>query len=400
MHTAKFSNDMPVVLPAGFHAAGVSAGIKKDGKEDMALVFSDQDAVMAGTFTSNQVRAAPVKWCLQRLPEHCARAIVINSGNANACNGAVGLRDAARMAALAADGLRLSDKLVYVCSTGTIGKPLPMDKIEQGIADLVAAAHEQGGLQAARAMMTTDTREKYIVKEIELDGRQVRITGLAKGAGMIEPHMGTMLAFLLTDAAVEAQTLQDILRKAVSQSFNRVSVDGDQSTNDTVLFMANGRAGNTPLCADHPDTAVFADAVEQVTLDLAMKIASDGEGATRLVMVQVTGAEDDTQADQAARAVANSMLNKTAWAGGSANWGRIMDALGYSPARVKEERVDISYDDIPAVEGGISANPDSAELNAVMQKDCLTISIDLHLGHGRAIVYTCDCTEEYVRINM
>jgi glutamate N-acetyltransferase/amino-acid N-acetyltransferase len=304
------------------------------------------------------------------------------------------------MAALAADGLRLSDKLVYVCSTGTIGKPLPMDKIEQGIADLVAAAHEQGGLQAARAMMTTDTREKYIVKEIELDGRQVRITGLAKGAGMIEPHMGTMLAFLLTDAAVEAQTLQDILRKAVSQSFNRVSVDGDQSTNDTVLFMANGRAGNTPLCADHPDTAVFADAVEQVTLDLAMKIASDGEGATRLVMVQVTGAEDDTQADQAARAVANSMLNKTAWAGGSANWGRIMDALGYSPARVKEERVDISYDDIPAVEGGISANPDSAELNAVMQKDCLTISIDLHLGHGRAIVYTCDCTEEYVRINM
>ncbi len=387
-------------LPKGFQAAGISAGLKKSGKPDMALIFSEVPAVMAGTFTTNQIQAASVKLCRKRLASRIGHAIVVNSGNANACNGRQGLKDAERMTALMAEQLGVSPKTVYVSSTGRIGVRLPMDIIEGGIYKLAPALSAKGGETAAHAIMTTDTKVKHCSVQVKISGKTVTLSAMAKGSGMIEPNMATMLAYLMTDACVEPRALQACLSEAVADSFNRITVDGDMSTNDTVLFMANGLADNTPLKPGHKDWAAFQAAVRAVTFDLAMKMVVDGEGAAKFITVRVKGARNDREADLAARSVANSLLVKTSWAGDYPNWGRIMDALGYSAAKVVEEKVEMLYDGMLAVKNGLKAGVSIERLKKVIQQKKFEIEINLHLGRGGAVVYTCDCTEEYIRINV
>ncbi len=388
-------------LPKGFSAAGIAAGIKQGGGKDMALIVSDVPAVSAAVFTTNQIKAAPVNWDIQVVEHLGARAIVMNSGNANACTGSQGKNDVETTAVLTAAKLDVEPNEIFVCSTGTIGKPLPMDQITGGIETLFDHLSPQHANNAAEAMMTTDLAPKSLTTEINIRGKPVRITGLAKGSGMIEPNMATMLAFVLTDAAVEKHALQCALRFATDSSFNRITVDGDQSTNDSVIALANGLAGNELLTQDSEEWNLFFQTLEKMLFKLAMMIVKDGEGATKVVTIRVIGAASNGEADEAARAVANSMLNKTAWAGERPNWGRIMDAIGYSHAQVQEDKVDITYEAAPAVRGGMAflETPEEELVNVVSQ-EAFTIHINLNLGGGEAVVYTCNCTEEYVRINV
>ncbi len=386
-------------LPGGFRAAGEAIGLKRSGRRDMALLVSDLPAAVAGVFTTNQVRSATVKLDRERLRGGVARAIIINSGNANACNGPQGLCDADRMTELTGLLLGVPKKQVFVCSTGRIGIAMPMAIIEEGIGKVAAALAPRGGKNAATAIMTTDTKIKHATVALQIDGQPVTLTGMAKGAGMIEPNMATMLAFLLTDAAVDRKALQGALKAAADQSFNRVSVDGDRSTNDTTLLLANGAAGNKPLKPGHPDWGTFCAALNALALNLAIKMAGDGEGATKLVTVRVLGAKSDRDADLAARAVANSLLVKTSWVGDYPNWGRLMDSIGYSRAKVVEERVAIHYNDLPAVKDGVFAGTPLKQLEKIQHQKAFTITINLNLGRGTGVIYTCDCTEEYVRIN-
>ncbi len=390
-----------IMLPRGFSAAGIAAGIKAKNKKDMALIVSDKPAVSAAVFTTNQIKAAPVKWDIKTVERETARAIVMNSGNANACTGDQGIADTETTATRLAAELGTDPRAIFVCSTGTIGKPLPMEPITAGIKKLLINLSPENGMDAAEAMMTTDLVPKTVSAEIEIGGKPVRITGLAKGSGMIEPNMATMLGFILTDACIEKHALQCALRTATATTFNRISVDGDQSTNDSVIALANGAANNDLLTQQSQDWDLFTLTLQKLMFELAMMIVRDGEGATKLVTVRVTGAASNGEANEAARAVANSMLNKTAWAGNLPNWGRIMDAIGYSHAQVQESRVDISYDAVPLVRGG-TANPEASLDDAIraISKNEFTIDIRLNLNDGEAVVYTCDCTEEYVRINV
>lgn len=390
-----------IILPEGFKAAGIRAGIKKRDAKDLALILSNAPAVAAGVFTTNRVSAAPVKWCKACLQNHRAQAVIVNSGNANACTGPEGRADTELMAGWTASALGLKPHDVLVCSTGHIGARLPMDVIESGIPKVVTALSDNGGASAAEAIMTTDCFIKHWTVDIKVDGKPVRVSGIAKGAGMIEPNMATMLGFLMTDALVDPDALQAGLKDAVDQSFNRITVDGDQSTNDTVLFLANGVAGNNqPLSPNHPDWPAFVEAVNEVTLQLALKIVADGEGAGKRITVVVEGAVDDADADRAARAVANSFLVKTSWAGVYPNWGRVMDAIGYSKAQLDEENVDIWYDTHHATHKGVATGIDLAILKAVIEQPQFTLKINLNQGTGKATVYTCEITEEYVRINV
>ena len=401
MSSKKLNISEEMVLPKGFKASGVAAGLKKGNQKDIALLVSETPATVAGTFTTNQVKAATVKLCRKRLARRLGgRAVIINSGNANACNGLQGMMDTERMAAITAGLIGVDEKTVYVCSTGRIGVRLPMDIIEKGIPKAVEKLARNGGTAAAEAIMTTDTKMKIGTARITVDDKPVTLTAMCKGAGMIEPKMATMLAFLMTDAAADTDALQSCLSEAVGCSFNRITVDGDRSTNDTVLFFANGQAGNRPLKPAHSDWKVFCEAVHALTLHLALKIVEDGEGASKMVTVRVNGARTDAEADIAARSVANSLLVKTSWVGECPNWGRIMDALGYSDAKVDEGRVEIRYDDRLAAKKGVAANTSLGDLKRIHRQKAFTLDIDLHLGKGQAVVYTCNCTEEYVRINM
>jgi glutamate N-acetyltransferase/amino-acid N-acetyltransferase len=365
----------------------------------MALILSESPATAAGVFTTNQVCAAPVKVCRAHLGHGTGRAIVMNSGIANACTGSDGMKAAVAMAEEAAKRLGCEPREVFVCSTGKIGPQLPLDRILPGMGTLIDAADAAKVQETAEAMMTTDTRPKVSSADIRIDDAPVRIVGFAKGAGMIEPNMATMLAYITTDAAVEQPALQAALIEAVDRSFNRISIDGDQSTNDTVLALANGAAGNEPLSESSTGWDAFFHALAEVCFELAMMIVHDGEGADKFVTVNVTGAASDAEAELAARAVANSMLNKTAWAGTHPDWGRIMDSIGYSKAQVVEEQVDIFYNDMQAVSGGSQSGVVQEELIRVVSQTDFAINIDLHIGAGSATVYTCNCTEEYVRIN-
>ncbi len=384
--------------PRGFRACGVQARIKND-KKDMALLVSDTPCVAAGVYTTNRVQAAPVRWCRARTPGDRIRALVVNSGNANACTGDQGLADAESMARQTAQRLNLTPEDVLVCSTGTIGRPLPMDRIAQGIDLAVAALAPSGGPDAARAIMTTDTRPKEIALQFRVDGATVTLAGMAKGAGMIDPSMATLLAFFTTDAAVEPAALQAVLSGAVGASFNRISVDGDRSTNDTALCLANGLAGNTPLNPRHPDWRVFRAALNQAALQLALMIVRDGEGATKLVTLTVRGAPGRRAAARVARAVANSLLVKTSWFGADPNWGRVIAAIGYAGVPVNPDLIDIAYDGQAAVRRGQSAGLDPEVLRGVILKPEFTLEIDLHLGRSACTVYTCDCSDQYVHIN-
>jgi glutamate N-acetyltransferase / amino-acid N-acetyltransferase len=422
-----------VVAPKGFKAAGVFCDIKRLGtgkgsnkgdKRDLALIVSDTPATVAGMFTTNQVCAAPVKVCVERVKRGKAQAIVVNSGNANACTGRQGLADAREMAGFTERALLLPNGSALVGSTGRIGVTMPMDNLRAGI---IEAAVELGSsiehaAHAAEAIMTSDTRPKQIAVEFKLGGKTVRIGGMCKGAGMIQPGMSatgkrpaafpqglhaTMLCFLTTDAAIEAKALQSALREAVAHSFNRITVDGDMSTNDTVLVLANGLAGNKniePRTSD-AERRPFEQALNHVCLELAKMIVRDGEGVHRVVTVRVSGAKSTTDADAAARAVANSPLVKTSWHGGDPNWGRIIDAIGYSPATVVEEKIDIGYSApgskqiLWSLKRGQPTKATFKELCAAVSPKEFDLHIRLNLGQAGAVMYAADLTEEYVDFN-
>ena len=416
-----------IVAPQGFLAAGIFCDLNRLGtgkcsnkgrKRDLAVIVSEVPTKAAGMFTTNQICAAPVKLCVKHIANGKAQAVVINSGNANACTGPRGLKDAHEMAALLADELLLKPEDVLVGSTGRIGLPLPMPNIRAGIREIVreldntpSAAHH-----AAEAIMTSDTRAKEIAVEFKLGGKTVRLGGIAKGAGMIQPGMSptgarpasmplhaTMLAYLTTDAKLDARTLRTCLREAVAASFNCITVDGDMSTNDTVLILANGLAGNNKLSAH--DLKIFQAALNHVCLELAKMIVRDGEGITRMVTVRVKGAKTQKNADAAARAVGNSALVKTSWHGGDPNWGRIIDALGYSAAKVVEERVDIAYS-APGVKKIIYSLKKGRPTRTTFKSLCSAVAptefdlhINLNLGKAKAVLYAADLSEQYVDFN-
>jgi glutamate N-acetyltransferase/amino-acid N-acetyltransferase len=380
-----------VTAPQGFRAAGVAAGIKSNGKKDVALIVSDTLATAAATFTTNQVKAAPVKLSMEHVKSGKACAIVANSGNANACT-SDGPIHARAMACAVSRRLGCAENHVLVCSTGRIGANLPIVKVEAGIKQCLGLLSRQGGATAVQAIMTTDTFPKEVAVQFSAGGKTFRIGGIAKGAGMIQPKMATMLGFITTDAAIPRTTLQRALTKAVNQSFNRITVDGDTSTNDTVIVLANGAAGKPPL-------AKFQAALDFVCLELAKMIVQDGEGVSKFVTINVCGAATERDAEIAARAVANSVLVKTSWCGGDPNWGRILDALGYSSARIDAELVDVGYEGLPAVRGGMPARTSTAKLKKIVAQPTFSIDIHLHLGRGRCTMHTCDLTEKYVELN-
>ncbi len=389
-----------VAAPRGFSASGVCSGIKRKSP-DLALVYSARDCDVAGVFTSNRLKGWHVLLCLDRIRKgDRGRAIVVNSGNANACNGQQGMKDAEKTAELAAEQFGIDSRKVMVCSTGTIGIPLPMDKIEAGIINAASALDDVSGFSAASAILTTDTVEKEAALEVTIDDRPVRIGAMAKGSGMIEPNMATMLAFFTTDAVVEGEALNACLSEAVDMSFNRISVDGDQSCNDSVLFMANGLAGNRILSREHPEWPRFEAAVRELAMDLALRLVRDGEGANKLVTVRVNGAPSAADARLAVRAVSSSLLVKTSWFGNEPNWGRIVNAIGYSGAGIDVDKIDVSYDSKCIVKDGQPVKDfDGKQFSRILAQSEFTVDIDLNMGHYSDMVYTCDCSVDYVRIN-
>jgi glutamate N-acetyltransferase/amino-acid N-acetyltransferase len=407
-----------ICAPRGFKCAAVFCDIKRIGtgkgsekgqKRDLALIVSDVPAAVAGMFTSNQVCAAPVKVSAKRAAGKDARAIVVNSGNANACTGRQGLRDAEAMTQLTAKALSLSKSNVLVCSTGRIGVPMPMRNVERGIRACVPliARSTSNARQTAEAIMTSDTRRKEIAVEFKIDNRKVRIGGICKGAGMIQPGMkhATMLGFITTDLAIESSLLRRALETAVEQSFNRITVDGDMSTNDSVIMLANGLAGNPRLVTRHRSLVTFQNALNHICLELAKMIVRDGEGVSRFITLQVRGARNTSDAEAAARAVANSSLVKTSWCGGDPNWGRILCALGYSKAKVDESSVDIGYakpgsrEILFGFRRGQPTNVSLAKLAKITSGKEFDIHVDLHLGRGEFVMYASDLTEDYVTFN-
>ena len=418
-----------ILAPQGFRAAGVFCDIKRIGtgkgsdkgkKRDLALIVSYASATVAGMFTTNQACAAPVKVCVERMKKGRARAVVVNSGNANACTGKQGLQDALEMARFTEQALAIPQGSALVGSTGRIGVTLPMDDVRAGIIEAAALLGSTAGhaAQAAEAIMTSDTRSKQVAVEFKLGGKPVRVGGICKGAGMIQPGMSvtgkrpgaiplhaTMLCFITTDAAVGAKVLQSALREAVANSFNRITVDGDMSTNDTVLVLANGVAGNRDFGLGTLDFGLFQSALGHVCLELAKMIVRDGEGVSRFVTVRVNGAKSFAGADAAARAVANSPLVKTSWHGGDPNWGRIIAAVGYSPATIIEEKVDIGYsapgspEILWSLKRGQPTKATFKDLCAAVAPKEFDLHINLNLGRAGALMYAADLTEDYVEFN-
>jgi glutamate N-acetyltransferase/amino-acid N-acetyltransferase len=430
-----------ICAPRGFKVSAVFCDIKRIGtgkgsekgqKDDLALIVSDVPAAVAGMFTTNQVCAAPVKVSARNAARKFARAIVVNSGNANACTGAKGLADAEEMTRVAARAVaavydrrgffrKIAAEEILVCSTGRIGVPMPMANVKRGIADAARrlSASRSSARRAAEAIMTSDTQRKEIAVEFDLGDARVRLGGICKGAGMIQPGMSrrgkrpaaglhaTMLAFLTTDVAVQTDYLKDALESAVAQSFNRITVDGDMSTNDTVLILANTRAGNRWLDKRSPDgdRNVFQRALDFVTLELAKMIVRDGEGVTRFVTLHVHGGRTEREAEAVARAVANSTLVKTSWFGGDPNWGRILCAMGYSNAKIQEAKVDVGYSRPGkskiafAVRRGQATRVGLRTLGAIVSKPEFDLHIFLNAGRHDCVLYTSDLTEEYVEFN-
>ncbi len=420
-----------VTTPKGFKAAGVFCDIKRLGtgkgsnkgkKRDLALIVSEAPATVAGLFTTNQIQAAPIKVCLERVKRGKVRGIVANSGNANACTGKQGLKDARETVEFCERALALPAGSVLVGSTGRIGVCLPMDNVRAGIIEAAALLGNtrQHAAQAAEAIMTSDTRDKQIAVEFLVGNEPARIGAIAKGAGMIQPGMSasgkrpaamalhaTLLVFITTDVAIAQRPLQQALQEAVAQSFNRVTIDGDMSTNDTVLALANGLANSErPISSTRSgDFITFQAALNQVCLELAKMVVRDGEGVSRFVTVRVNGAKSDAEADAAARAIGNSALVKTSWHGGDPNWGRIIDAIGYSPATVIEAKVDIGYSApnsnriLWSLKGGQPADTPFKNLCAAVAPREFDLHVNLNLGKGKAILYAADLTEAYVEFN-
>ncbi len=386
------------MTPKGFLFSTVEAAIKKPGRKDLALIYSEVEANIAGTFTTNKIKAAPVKLDIKKIRSGRGQAILINSGNANACTGKKGIQDAIDMVRLVANGLNVKPPLVYVCSTGVIGTPMPMERIRLKITELTDNLGRSTVEDVASAIMTTDTFPKIVKKKVKIGSKIGSIVGICKGAGMICPDMATMLCFVMTDIAVEQKTLDKALKDAVKKSFNRITVDGDRSTNDTVLIMANGIIGNPDIDLKSVTYYAFIKALIEVISKLARLIVKDGEGATKFIEIELKGARSKTDAEKAAFAVANSNLVKTAIHGNDANWGRIMAALGYSGIAIKEEKIDIYFGKVKVASRGLNTGKDK-EASEVLKGEDVKIVIDLHLGGSSANVLTCDLTEEYIRVN-
>lgn len=395
-----------VTAAKGFLAAGTAAGIKKGNQMDMAMIYSQNSCLAAGTFTTNLVKAAPVKWD-QEIVYHqpSAQAVVINSGVANACTGAEGMECCKRTAQAAARVLGIDREQVLVASTGVIGQQLPMEKLEAGVENLkpLLASDREGGAQAARAIMTTDTVPKEAAVTLQLGGRQVTIGGMCKGSGMIHPNMCTMLSFVATDAAISKELLQKALSDVVKDTYNMVSVDGDTSTNDTVLLLANGLAGNPVINRKDGDYEIFLRALYEVNTALAKKIAGDGEGATALFEVKVTGAQSKEQAAVLAKSVISSSLTKAAIFGHDANWGRILCAMGYSGATFDPEKVDLFFESaagrIQIIENGVAVDYSEEKATEILSEPEVTAIADLKQGKASATAWGCDLTYDYVKIN-
>lgn len=387
-----------VTAPQGFKAGGIACGIKKNRRPDLALVVSEVPATAAGIFTTNQVQAAPVQLSKEHLRSGVARAIIANSGNANACVGPAGLNAAKAMAAAAAELLNIPAEQVLVASTGVIGVELPVAKIQAALknGDFI---HTGGGGAAAQAIMTTDTFPKEYAVELSLGGRQVRIGGMAKGSGMIHPNMATMLGFITTDAAINGRMLAQALRSAGDYSFNRITVDGDTSTNDSLFILANGVAGNPEINEAGTDYQSFLEGLTEVCLNLAKMIAQDGEGATKLVEVRTEGASSEVAALQIGKSVATSNLVKTALFGEDANWGRILAAVGYSGVPIDPEKIRIYLGGLLVCQNGTGVAFDEAEAKRVLKQKEILIRIDLGMGKATASVWTCDLSYDYVKIN-
>lgn len=391
-----------VTAAKGFRAAAVFAGIKacNKGRDDLALVASDVPSVAAGVFTTNRVQAAPVRVSRAHLRAAHACAVLLNSGNANACTGPCGIAAAKSLAGSMADALDCGVRRVLVCSTGRIGVPLPVEKMAAKLPELAARLSASNGAVAARAIMTSDTFAKEHAVEVRAPGGTFRLGGMAKGAGMIDPNMATMLCVVTTDAKIAKGALQNALHLAVERTFNRITVDGDMSTNDTVLALANGAAGAASLKAGTADYNLFFEALNEVCLKLAHMIVEDGEGVSKFVTVQVRGASSLQAARKVAEAIANSTLVKCAWAGNDPNWGRIIDAAGYCGVRIREELIDIYYDGVVAVRGGTAAPTPKEKLVKAVSGQKFTVTVDLHQGKAFYTVYTTDLTEKYVELNL
>ena len=395
-----------ITAPKGFLASGLNAGIKNQTKKDMAMVFSSTPCAAAGVFTTNLVKAAPVKWDKEIVTTSpYVQAVVVNSGIANACTGAEGLGYCADTAAEAASALNIPKTAVLVASTGVIGKQLPIDKIKSGVTALskVLGSSREDAKLAAEAIMTTDTKSKEVACTLELDGKQVTVAGMCKGSGMIHPNMCTMLCFVTTDVAISHELLQKALSDDVVDTFNMISVDGDTSTNDTVLVMANGQAENTPITKEGEDYKTFCEALHFIMLELSKKIAGDGEGCTCLFEATVIGAKDKNQARTIAKSVVCSSLTKAAVFGHDANWGRILCAMGYSGAQFDPEVVDIWLESkagtIKIVENGIATDYSEETATKILSEEEVIAKMDIKEGNETATAFGCDLTYEYVKIN-
>lgn len=391
--------DYSVAQPKGFSASTTRAGLKKAG-EDVALIVSERPAVAAAVFTTNLVQAAPVLVSKEHLRYRTHRAIVVNSGGANACTGEGGLADARRTARLVAAGLNCQPEEVLVCSTGVIGQRLKMDLLESGLARLLASLTREAGSRVAEAMMTTDTRPKRASKRFKLAGKTVTIAGVAKGAGMIHPNMATLLSFVTTDAAISKAALNAALKLAVRRTFNRLSVDGDTSTNDTLAILANGAAENELIKqASGTDFETFTKALTEVCRDLTMQVARDGEGARKLITLHIKNAPSESAAEKIAATINTSPLVKTAIAGADANWGRILAAAGRSGVKFDVSKVEIKLGNLPVARQGGGLNFSEARALEILKRDEVTITVDLHQGEAQVTAWTCDFTEDYVHIN-
>lgn len=388
-----------VTFAKGFTAAGVKAGIKKSGNLDVAVIYTKTQAVVAGTFTQNKVAAAPVYVSKEVVATGTAHAIVANAGCANACTGQQGLDDAHKMAQIAADELGVNADDVIVGSTGVIGVNLPMDKLEAGIKDAVANLSADGSGNAGRAIITTDTHSKSVTCEFELSGKTVRMGAIAKGSGMIRPNMATMLCYITTDIAIDQALLQKAVSGCVEKSFNMISVDGDMSTNDMVIVLANGEANNAKITEENADYQIFFDKLMMLCTELAKQIAADGEGASKFLTINVKGAKSFADAKTVGMAIANSPLVKTAFFGEDPNWGRVICAVGYSGADMVPEKTVVKFGGITIFANGTGATYDEKALAHVMKEKDIVIDIELNMGQENATVWSCDLSYEYVKIN-
>lgn len=388
-----------VTFPKGFKAAGVKAGIKKSGNLDLALIYTEKEAAVAGVFTKNAVAAAPVIVSREVVKGGKAHAIVANAGCANACTGETGLANARKMAALAAAEVGCAPDEVLVGSTGIIGVNLPMDKLEAGIKAAAAELSEDGSKNAGNAIITTDTYSKACSCEVEIGGQAVRFGAIAKGSGMIQPNMATMLCYITTDANISSQLMQKALSKIVEVSFNMISVDGDMSTNDTVLVLANGASGAAEITDGSPEYEKFYATLKEICQELSKRIAADGEGATKFLTINVSGTKTFEDAKTVAMSIAKSPLVKTAFFGEDPNWGRVICAVGYAGIPMVPEKTVIKFGGVPVYANGLGAEFNEDDIHKVMAEHDIVIDVEMGMGDAKATVWSCDFSYEYVKIN-